>query len=194
RVEPSPYPVEEITLPTDRYVNPSPVDRTRAAKERQEMARVFARRTPARFSLPLSRPLAESPPGRNFGRKRVFNGEARQPHLGVDYPVPDGTDVLAADDGVVALSAQHFFPGRVVVIDHGGGLFSMYFHLSKSLVEAGAVVHRGEKIAVSGATGRVNGAHLHFGIHWQEARVNPELLFRPPADLPAVGVAEHATP
>jgi murein DD-endopeptidase MepM/ murein hydrolase activator NlpD len=185
-VGPSPYPVETIPLPDDPHVQVSPKNLARAEKERKALAAVFARRTPSSFTLPLSRPLAHGPAGRNFGRKRIFNGEERSPHGGTDYPVPAGTPVLAACDGVVALVGDQFFPGRIVVVDHGGGLFTSYIHLSKPLVKPGAAVRRGATIGLSGATGRVNGPHLHFGVRWQDARIDPEFLFRSPRDLPAL--------
>lgn len=185
-VSPSPYPVERLTL-EDRFVRPTKKDLARAERDRKQLERVFSRRTPPRFTLPFARPLAGAPPARNFGRKRILNGEERQPHAGADYPVPSGTEVLAVEDGVVALTARHFFAGRVVVVDHGGGFFSTYAHLDAFLAKEGALVRRGDPIAKSGATGRVNGPHLHFGVRWQGARIDPELLFRAPEGLPTVG-------
>jgi murein DD-endopeptidase MepM/ murein hydrolase activator NlpD len=183
----SPYPVERVTLPDDRYVKLKPRDLARVNREQKVVTQVLSRRTPPRFSFPLARPLAGEHEGRNFGRKRVLNGEERQPHGGVDYGVPGGTPVLAAEDGTVALVASQFLPGRLVILDHGGGLFSMYMHLSKTLVKAGSRVRRGDRIALSGATGRVSGPHLHFGVRWQEARVDPGPLFGAPGGWPSVG-------
>lgn len=182
-VGPFPYPVEKVTL-DDAYVHVSPKNLARAERERKALVAIFARRTPPRFALPLARPLAPCPEGRNFGRKRILNGEERQPHGGIDYPAATGTPVLAAEDGVVALVARQFFPGNIVVIDHGGGFFTLAMHLDRTLVKPGQVVRRGDRIALSGATGRVNGPHLHFAVRWQDARVDPELLFRPPQELP----------
>ncbi|MEO6326640.1 MAG: M23 family metallopeptidase [Thermoanaerobaculia bacterium] len=186
QVEIAPYPVETITLPDDTYVKLSKKNLARADRERQALGKVFARRTAAHFTLPLSRPLAHAPAGKNFGKKRIFNGEARSPHGGTDYPVPAGTTVLAAADGVVALVDLHFFAGWTVVVDHGGGLFTTAVHLSKALVKLGETVKRGDRLALSGATGRVNGAHLHFAVRWQNARVDPEILFRQPDTFPTI--------
>ena len=184
RVLPPPY-TEEVLEVAPRTVRLSKKDRLRAARERKVVVPLFALRTHPVFSLPLGSPLANAAPPRNFGKRRVFNGEPRAPHGGVDYRARSGTPVLAAEEGLVVLAARHFFAGRNVFVDHGGGLLSMYMHLSRIDVRAGQRVAKGERLGLSGATGRVTGPHLHFGLRWRGARVDPALLLGDPALLPS---------
>lgn len=173
-----PYPVERIELSDDAHVRLSPKDRVRAEREAKVVGALFvARRVrTASFALPLAPPLLDAPPPRNFGTRRFFNGEPRSPHNGADFSAPAGTPVLAAEAGRVVLSADHFFSGKSVFVDHGDGLVSMYFHLSKADVETGRAVARGERIGAVGATGRASGPHLHFGLRWRGARIDPSFL------------------
>jgi len=155
------------------------------ARERKQVASLFSARTHPVFSFPLGAPLADAPPPRNFGTRRVFNDEPRAPHGGADYRATVGTPVLATEAGLVVLVANHFFAGRSVFVDHGGGLVSMVMHLSRTDVRTGQRVSRGERLGLSGATGRVSGPHLHFGFRWRGARVDPALLLGDPAKLPS---------
>ncbi len=108
-----------------------------------------------------------------FGCRSIINGVERSPHSGVDLKAAEGTPVLASNSGVVALVEDHFFSGRSVIIDHGGGIQSMYFHLSKTFVRVGDLIEKGATLGLSGSTGRVTGPHLHFGIRLNGRRVNP---------------------
>ncbi|MDE2978565.1 MAG: M23 family metallopeptidase [Acidobacteriota bacterium] len=126
------------------------------------------------------------PAGGRFGAKRIINGEPRSPHTGADYAVPQGTPVLAVEDAVVALAGEFFFSGNAVFLDHGNGLISMYFHLHEVFVEQGDEVPRGRLIGTVGSTGRSTGPHLHFGIRWQGARVDPALWLGEPASIATV--------
>jgi murein DD-endopeptidase MepM/ murein hydrolase activator NlpD len=108
-----------------------------------------------------------------FGCRTVINELERSPHSGVDLKAAEGTPIRAANKGRVALVGDHFFGGLSVVIDHGGGIHSMYFHLSRVSVKVGQVVERGETIGFSGSSGRATGPHLHFGIRLNGERVNP---------------------
>jgi len=184
RVLPPPYAEESLEV-EPRKVHLTAKDRRRVARERRQVAPLFSLRTQPAFSFPLAAPLADAPPPRNFGRRRVFNREPRSPHGGVDYRAATGTPVLAAEGGLVVLAARHFFAGGSVFVDHGGGLVSMYMHLSRIDVRAGRRVARGERLGLSGATGRVTGPHLHFGLRWRGARVDPTLLLGDPALLPS---------
>jgi murein DD-endopeptidase MepM/ murein hydrolase activator NlpD len=116
--------------------------------------------------------------GTGFGLKRIINGDPRAPHTGVDFSVPAGTPVLASNAGLVALAEEHFFGGRSLVLDHGEGLYTMYFHLEESLVRTGQRVARGEPIGRVGSTGRATGPHLHWGVRLYGARINPDDLLR----------------
>ena len=115
-----------------------------------------------------------------FGSVRIMNGQPRNPHNGEDIGAPLGTDVAATNDGVVRLTVDHFFSGRGVIVDHGLGFYSMYFHLSEILVKDGDLVTAGQIIGKVGATGRATGPHLHWGAKLNGARVNPYALL----DLP----------
>lgn len=109
----------------------------------------------------------------NFGFRRIINGESRSPHTGIDIDAPEGTPVYAANHGRVAFTGEQFFSGKGIVIDHGLGLLTMYFHLSEILVTVGEEVRKGQVIARVGKTGRATGPHLHWGLRLNGARVNP---------------------
>jgi murein DD-endopeptidase MepM/ murein hydrolase activator NlpD len=95
------------------------------------------------------------------------------PHSGVDYAADRGTAVVAANRGRVAMVGDFFFAGRLVIVDHGLGLYTLYFHLDRIDVEEGALVERGQSIGTVGATGRATGPHLHWGAVLREARIDP---------------------
>ena len=130
-----------------------------------------------------------------FGSVRIMNGQPRNPHNGEDIGAPLGTDVVASNDGVVRLTVDHVFSGRGIFLDHGLGLYSMYFHLSEILVKDGDLVKAGQLIGKVGATGRATGPHLHWGAKVNGARVNPyallDLPFARNGDTP---VSNGATP
>lgn len=178
RVGPFDYPVQKLTLPKGQ-VDLSPRDLERVARESREVATLWGRRGERRFALPLTPPLDPLPAGGRFGSRRIINGQPRSPHGGSDYTVAAGTPVRAVADGEVALVGEHFFGGRSVFVDHGDGLVTMYFHLSRVDVAAGEAVRRGETIGAVGATGRATGPHLHFGVRWRAARVDPAQLLDP---------------
>jgi murein DD-endopeptidase MepM/ murein hydrolase activator NlpD len=181
-----PYPTESLTGVEEKYVSPPAAELARIEREQQETAAVFRRRSPRDFTLPLAAPLAVLPEGGRFGARRIFNGESRSPHGGTDFKAAPGTTVFAAADGIVALAAGQYFAGNAVYLDHGDGLVTMTFHLSEILVKTGATVKRGQAIGKVGATGRVTGPHLHFGVRWRGAKVDPQLLLADPATWPAV--------
>ena len=113
-----------------------------------------------------------------FGLRRIINGRTRNPHTGVDLRAEEGTPVLASNSGVVALLDQLFFSGKSVILDHGWGTYSMYFHLSETLVREGDRVRTGAMLGRVGSTGRSKGPHLHWGIRINGARVDPLALLR----------------
>lgn len=174
-IGPYPYPTQELTV-EEKYVAPPKAELARIERERQRVGALFALETPRRFSLPLGAPLDPLPAGGRFGARRVFNAQPRSPHSGADFRASPGTVVRAVADGRVALAEEHYFAGRAVYLDHGDGLLSMSFHLSEILVRTGDEVRRGQEIGRVGATGRVTGPHLHFGLRWHGARVDPALL------------------
>jgi len=124
------------------------------------------------WAEPFMMPLTGRITG-EFGLRRYINGEARSPHSGLDISAVTGTPVLAPNDGRAVLVMDMFFSGLSLFIDHGQGLYTMYFHLSEVLVQEGDEIAQGDTIALVGATGRVTGAHLHFGVRHTNNKVNP---------------------
>lgn len=119
-----------------------------------------------------------------FGSQRILNGEAKQPHYGVDVAIPSGTEVRAPADGVIVLaSPDMYFTGGTLMIDHGHGLMSAFLHLSQLDVKLGQSVRRGEVVALSGMTGRATGPHLDWRMNWFDARVDAQKLVPPMPDF-----------
>jgi murein DD-endopeptidase MepM/ murein hydrolase activator NlpD len=141
--------------------------------ERADFALAFATPAAERFwEAPFIRPVPHESSS-SFGYRRIINGKPRAPHTGADLRAPVGTEVLAANHGRVVLTGNYFFAGQSMVLDHGGGLYTMYFHLSEFKVDAGATVRRGDVIALSGMSGRVTGPHLHWAARLDNARIDP---------------------
>jgi hypothetical protein len=175
------FPVQYLTLPKDQ-VDLDEESLVRVKAEQQQVSQLFQLVTQDRFwSGPFLEPV-QGPTTGAFGRRRVINGQARNPHNGEDISAPAGTDVVAMNHGVVRLATDQYFAGKGVYIDHGWGLFSMYFHLSEISVVEGQAVERGQVIGKVGATGRASGPHLHWGVRLNGARVNPLSLVALPVD------------
>lgn len=186
RVSAYPYEVQHITLKDGSQVDLSVADLARVREENQRIGALWTLNTPRRFELPLTAPLESLPEGGRFGSRRFFNNQPRSPHTGADYSAAEGEPVLAMAGGTVALADDFFFSGGSVFLDHGAGLISMYFHLRNLAVEQGRAVERGEVIGSVGQTGRATGPHLHVGLRWRGARVDPSLLLAPPEQLPTI--------
>jgi murein DD-endopeptidase MepM/ murein hydrolase activator NlpD len=157
-----------------QFVEPSPEQIKRADEERQRLRDIFDRVTPERlwdgkFRIPLDGVTT----GSNFGRRRILNGNPGSPHGGVDIPGTTGTPVHATQRGRVALAEELFFAGNTVVVDHGLGIYTLYGHLSEIGVKVGDALEAGAVLGKVGATGRVTGPHLHWGLTVERARVNP---------------------
>jgi len=181
KVAERPFPVQKLSLPKGMAEFDARTLR-RIRKEREALDKRFSRVSrPVLWALPFLPPVEDYRPT-NFGSRRIINGESRSPHTGVDIHLPAGTPVRAIADGVVVLAAEQFFGGRSVVIDHGGGVFSVYYHLQRYVVEEGKRVSRGETIGAVGSTGRATGPHLHFGVRVPGGRIDPSLLFDFPAN------------
>jgi len=181
--------VERLTLPKNKV----DLDRKSLARWKREQAQVkqlLANDSQTKFWRGgFVEPVAGKRTG-IFGSVRIMNGQARNPHNGEDIGAPLGTEVAATNDGIVRLTVEHFFSGKGIFVDHGLGLYSMYFHLSEVLVKDGDHVKAGQVIGKVGATGRATGPHLHWGVKLNGARVNPYALL----DLPFKGSVQSAAP
>lgn len=176
KVEPRAFREQRLTLPS-AMVDLDPGTRERALAETEALRGVYRTITPERlWRGAFTRPVAGTGSGTGFGARRIINGKPRAPHAGIDYAAPSGTPVVAANSGRVALVGDFFFPGRLVVVDHGLGLHTLYFHLESVLVGLSEPVERGQVIGTVGTTGRSTGPHLHFGAQLGPVRVDPAVL------------------
>jgi murein DD-endopeptidase MepM/ murein hydrolase activator NlpD len=172
------YPTTELTV-EERYVELSPEDQARATREGEETNAIYETMTPERYwSEAFQVPVRGATDGRNFGHRRVFNGQPRAPHSGADLRARAGTAIYAANRGRVVLAKDLFYSGNAVFIDHGLGVYTTYLHLSRIDVALGDIVELGQQLGLAGATGRVTGPHLHWGVRILDARVDPFSLIR----------------
>ena len=152
----------------------------RIKRERGEVLAALEAATPERrWELPLFNPV-DARVSSVYGLRRFFNDQPRSPHRGLDLAAPTGTPVAAVADGVVVLTGNHYFAGRSVYVNHGTGVVSAYFHLSEIGVAQGDEVRAGDVLGKVGESGRVTGAHLHFGLYVLGQAVDPEPLFAEP--------------
>ncbi len=166
-------PEEHLSLP-ERMVSPTAEDLARINRESALLNAIFAGRSP-RLWTTFERPV-DGPVSSIFGKRRYMNGQPKSPHSGTDFSEPDGSPVHSMSNGRVALVSEMFYTGHTVVIDHGEGLFSLYAHLSRALVEEGHQVLKGDVLGKVGSTGRSTGAHLHLTVKLLGERVDPLVL------------------
>jgi len=170
------YQSQHITIKNKRMVNPEKRDMERIGREQHRIRAALATWNEdipesLRFLLPVEGPVS-SP----FGLRRFFNEQARKPHSGLDLAANEGTPVKAPAAGRIVDTGDYFFNGNTVFIDHGQGLVTMYCHMSRIDVTPGQEVTSGQVIGAVGKTGRVTGAHLHWGVSLNDARVDPMLF------------------
>ncbi|WP_419785314.1 M23 family metallopeptidase [Pseudodesulfovibrio sp.] len=175
------YPKQELTLPTKMVTPPTKVY-DRIKEDRAAVHKALATNSAVRmWRLPLERPVD----GRItslYGLRRILNGKPKNPHRGLDFSSPMGNPVKSVADGIVILTGSHYYAGNSVYIDHGNGVVSMYFHLSKILVKEGDHVARGQVFALSGKSGRATGPHLHLSVAVLGKLVDPQPLIESDTD------------
>lgn len=175
------FPTRRLTV-DPRYVEPAPEEAARAERESARLLAIFQTRTPERlWSGKFSSPIPGAVVSR-FGSRSVFNGVPKAPHAGADLRAGAGTPVKAPARARVVLADHFFYPGKIVVLDHGWGVYSSYSHLSKIEVAEGELVEAGKVLGLVGATGRVTGPHLHWAVKMLGGRVDPLSLAALPLD------------
>lgn len=177
QVQPYRYAEQRLNVKNQAFVDPDADQLSRYQREAEEQNQVYRSFNASNwqafphFITPTAGRFSNS-----FGRRRFFDGEPRAPHSGLDIPAPTGQAVVAPADGVVAQTGDYFFNGRTILIDHGQGLVSMLCHLSDIHVSKGQQVRQGGVVGRVGSTGRVTGAHLHWSLSLNDARVDPQLV------------------
>lgn len=170
------YRTQHITIKNKRKVTPNEEDLKRIRGETKKIRAAFRQWSNSdnidfNFLVPV-----EGVKSSSFGSRRFFNNLPRKPHSGMDIAAPEGTPIKATAEGKVILTGDFFFNGNSVFIDHGMGVISMYCHLQDIAVKEGETVERGKLIGTVGKTGRVTGAHLHWTVSLNDARVDPALF------------------
>jgi murein DD-endopeptidase MepM/ murein hydrolase activator NlpD len=175
------YPQIKVELTVEKkFTEPSPEQQEQIAESVKIKQDYLSRVTPDRewdgtFAAPADAAISDV-----YGSQRIFNGKAQREHQGLDFRVPTGTPVAAMNSGTVLLARFLYFEGNCVVIDHGQGLLTLYFHLSEFKVKEGDQVKRGEIVGLSGGTGRATGPHLHVAVRWQGTYLDPARLMQLP--------------
>lgn len=182
-IHPAHYRTGKLTV-EPRFVEPGPDEQKEIAADSDLKARIFASSAPEPLWHGSFRVPVHSPPTDSFGTRRMFNGKLASIHKGMDFRAPLGTVVRASNSGVVVLARHLYFEGNCVIIDHGLGLYTESMHFSRIDVHEGQQVETGDRIGLSGATGRVTGPHLHWAVRWQGAFLDPAKLLR--LDLSAI--------
>lgn len=178
-IQPKHYPEQRLRLENKRLVTPDPEDEVRIAKEQALIGPAW-KAWPE--GLVPSLGFRQPTPGgltSSFGLRRVFNGEPRAPHSGLDIKAPSGQAVRAPAAGTVVLTGNFFFSGNAVFLAHGEGVVSLLCHLSKIAVKEGQVLKAGDLVGEVGKTGRATGPHLHWSLSLNNARVDPRLFLKP---------------
>lgn len=173
------YPQIKVALTVEKKFTEPSKEQLAQIEEDQKIKQDYLNRvTPDRewsgnFATPAHAEISDV-----FGSQRIFNGKAQRPHYGLDFRVPTGTPVAAMNEGTVLLARFLYYEGNCVVIDHGQGLLTLYFHLSELKVKEGDMVKRGQEIGLSGSTGRATGPHLHVAVRWQGTYLDPAQLMQ----------------
>ncbi len=166
------YKSEKINVSKEK-VSLNKKNKERAKKEYIKAMKIYNRKTNELyfnkdFIYPLNSKITS-----HFGTKRVYNGELKSYHSGTDFKAKIGTPIKAVNNGKIVIAENRFYAGNSIVIDHGQGIFSCYFHLSKMYFKVGDFIKKGQTLGLSGNTGRVTGPHLHFSFRVHGIQVNP---------------------
>jgi murein DD-endopeptidase MepM/ murein hydrolase activator NlpD len=159
-----------------RFTEPSPRQLKEIEYEIHLKKQIFAASAAQRLWHGSFRAPVRATPTASFGTRRLFNGELKSVHKGMDFRARTGTSVRASNSGIVILVEPLYFEGNCVIIDHGLGLYTIAMHLSRIRVRAGQHVAKGQLLGLSGATGRVTGPHLHWAVRWEGAYLDPAKL------------------
>jgi len=176
-IHPAHYRTGSLTVPP-KFVEPDGEALKEIEAESQLKAKVFAASAEEPLWTGNFRAPVTAAPTDSFGTRRMFNGKLASIHKGMDYRAAMGTPVRAGNSGVVVLARPLYYEGNCVIVDHGLGLFTLSMHFSRIDAREGQHVAAGDRLGLSGATGRVTGPHLHWAVRWQGAYLDPAKLLR----------------
>ena len=174
----------------ENYVEPNDAEKKQIAADQILKTRAFAHAETAPMWSGNFVPAVNVKSTPSFGESRILNEEKSSLHRGTDFPVPEGTPVVAANAGTVVLATSMYYEGNCVIIDHGQKFFTIYMHLKQTDVHTGDKVDKSKRLGLSGATGRVTGPHLHLGVRWDGAYIDPVALLAMTLPKTASGDAE----
>ena len=176
-IHPAHYRTAKITV-LPKFVEPDPEEQKQIAAVDDLKTKIFASSAADPLWRGSFRAPVHAPPTDSFGTRRMFNGKLASIHKGMDFRAPVGTVVRASNSGIVVLARALYYEGNCIIIDHGLGLYTVSMHFSRIDVHEGQHVAIGDRLGLSGATGRVTGPHLHWAVRWQGAYIDPAKLLR----------------
>jgi murein DD-endopeptidase MepM/ murein hydrolase activator NlpD len=176
-VTPAHYRTASLTVPP-KFVEPGTDELKQIAADSDLKDKAFASSATEPLWRGSFRAPVQAAPTDSFGTRRMLNGKLATIHKGMDFRAPKGTVVRAGNSGIVVLARPLYYEGNCVIIDHGLGLFTLSMHFSRIDVHEGQRVSTGDRLGLSGATGRVTGPHLHWAVRWQAAYLDPAKLLR----------------
>lgn len=176
-IHPAHYRTGKLTV-APKFVEPGPDELKEIAAEREIKDKIFAATAQEPLWQGDFRVPVKAPPTDSFGTRRMFNGKLASIHKGMDFRAPAGTVVRASNSGIVVLARPLYYEGNCVIIDHGLGVYTLSMHFSRIDVKEGQHVSKGDKLGLSGATGRVTGPHLHWAVRWENSYLDPAKLLR----------------
>ena len=176
-IQPAHYRTGKLNV-SPKFVEPGAEEQEEIKADAEVKAKIFSASAAEPLWRRSFRAPVKAPPTDSFGTRRMFNGKLASIHKGMDFRAPLGTVVRASNSGTVVLAQHLYYEGNCVIIDHGLGLYTLSMHFSRIDVRAGQRVEVGDKLGLSGATGRVTGPHLHWAVRWENAYLDPAKLLR----------------